>query len=304
MIEASGIGYRVRDRALLEQVDLEIRPGEVTAVVGANGAGKSTLLRILSGELEPAEGEVRLDGRSIRGIPVSELALRRAVMPQSCSLAFPFRAAEVVLLGRTPHVRRREAERDRLAVQGALQHAGVDHLSDRRYPTLSGGERQRVDFARALAQVWEPSASGARYLLLDEPTASLDLARQHDLLGAVRRFAEQGVGVLVVIHDLNLAARYADELLVLKAGRVVSRGTPWQVLTPEGIREAFGLPVVVTHHPCHDCPLVVADPAAHVGTPTHPEPPGPTPTRRLIPVESILPTHRGDAHELAGHRTV
>jgi iron complex transport system ATP-binding protein len=262
MIEARSLGYRVRDKVLLEEVDVCVRPGRVTAVVGANGAGKSTLLRLLSGELTPTAGRVFLDGEPLSAAAVHDVARRRAVMPQSSSLPFPFRAFEVVLLGRTPHVRGREGASDRRAAMGALEHAGAATLAERRYPTLSGGERQRVDFARALAQVWEADDARSRYLLLDEPTASLDLARQHELLGAVRRFAREDVGALVVIHDLNLAAQYADDLLILKGGRMAAHGAPWSVLTPEGIHDAFGLPVVVTSHPCHDCPLVVADPAS------------------------------------------
>lgn len=265
VLEAKEVAYRVGRAILLDGVDVDVRPGRVTAVVGANGAGKSTLLRLLSGEWRPTSGIVRLGGRPLDAVTPRELARRRAVMPQSSTLTFPFTAIEVVLLGRTPHVRGREGPMDRVAAWGALERAAAEHLADRRYPTLSGGERQRVDFARALAQVWEPRTDAGRYLLLDEPTASLDLARQHELLTSVRTFACADVGVLVVLHDLNLAARYADDLLVLVDGSLAARGAPWSVLTPELIQEAFGLPVVVTPHPCHDCPLVVADPTAGAG---------------------------------------
>jgi iron complex transport system ATP-binding protein len=262
VIHARRLGYRVRSAVLLQNVEVSVRPGRVTAVVGANGAGKSTLLRLLSGELEPTAGGVWLDDRPISGMAARDVARRRAVMPQASTLNFPFRVFDVVLLGRTPHVRGREAASDRDAVLGALETARALDLADRRYTTLSGGERQRADFARALAQVWNPTAQRSRYLLLDEPTASLDLARQHEVLHAVAGFARGDVGVLVVLHDLNLAARYADEVLVLKEGRVAAQGAPWSVLTPGRIEDAFGLPVVVTNHPCHDCPLVVADPTA------------------------------------------
>lgn len=264
-LEADELTFRLGGFTLLEGVGVEVQPGRVTAVVGTNGAGKSMLLRNLSGELRPTTGDVRIEGRPLGEFEPRELARRRAVMPQSSTLTFPFTAFEVVLLGRTPHVSGREGTHDRFAAWGALERAGAEHLADRRYPTLSGGERQRVDFARALAQVWETRAGTARYLLLDEPTASLDLARRHELLMSVRSFAEAGVGVLIVLHDLNLAARYADDLLVLTGGRVSARGAPRKILTPELIREAFGLPVVVTSHPRHDCPLIVADPVAPAG---------------------------------------
>lgn len=287
-LETRGAAFRIGRAVLLDGVDVEVRPGRVTAVVGANGAGKSTLLRLLSGEWRPTSGSVSLEGRSLDDVAPRELARRRAVMPQSSTLTFPFKVMEVVLLGRTPHVRGREGPVDRAAAWSALERAGAEHLADRRYPTLSGGERQRVDFARALAQIWEPRSDAGRYLLLDEPTSSLDLARQHELLMGVRAFAQPDVGVLVVLHDLNLAARYADDLLVLVDGRLAARGAPWSVLTPELIREAFGLPVVVTTHPCHDCPLIVADSTAgvvHTG-----------------PVESLSPSS-GGSHDEPVHRS-
>ncbi|MEM9997563.1 MAG: heme ABC transporter ATP-binding protein [Bacteroidota bacterium] len=258
MLALDTVRYTVGKATLVESVSLAVAPGEVVAVVGANGAGKTTLLRLASGDLAPSAGTVRLDGRTLRSYPPDGLARQRAVLPQSTALTFGFTAREVVLLGRTPHAAG-QAQDDHIADQ-ALHLAGVTHLAERSYPTLSGGEQQRVHFARALAQLWENPSSGARYLLLDEPTASLDPAHQHAVLGVAQRCAEAGVGVLAVLHNLNLAAFYADRIAVLRRGHLVALGPPQAVLTPETIRHAFGLDVLVQTHPVAGCPLVIAMP--------------------------------------------
>ncbi len=265
--------YRIGPNTLVDGVTLALRPGEVLAVVGANGAGKTTLLRLLSGELRPSSGAVCLDGRPLGAFAPEHLARRRAVLPQHSTLGFGFSVQEVVLLGRTPH--RTPPARDLEIAAGAMQAAGVAHLAARRYPTLSGGEQQRVHLARALAQIWEASGPGARYLLLDEPTASLDLAHQHAVLGVARRCAAAGVGVLAVLHDLNLAAQHADRIAVLRRGRLLAEGPPEAVLTPEIIRRAFDISVLVTRHPCATCPLVVPIPDARgAGATVRPPPNG------------------------------
>ena len=260
MLALDSVTVRAGQATLLDALSLHVEPGEVVAVVGPNGAGKTTALRLLAGETTPASGQVTLDGRPLSDAP--GLALRRAVLPQESALAFGFTALDVVLLGRTPH---RATRRDDLAAAGrAMAQAGVDHLADRRYPTLSGGERQRVHLARTLAQIDTPAtgdgAPAGRYLLLDEPTSALDMGHQHAVLATARRQAAEGVGVLAVLHDLNLAAQYADRIAVLAAGRLVAVGRPEAVLTPTVVRCAFGITVMVTAHPCAACPLVVPVP--------------------------------------------
>jgi iron complex transport system ATP-binding protein len=187
-----------------------------------------------------------------------EQAKRRAVLPQDSPLSFPYSAFEVALMGRNPHHRGAEGPRDYEIARAALEAAGALDLADRLYPSLSGGEKQRVQLARVMAQVWEAPPSGHRYLLLDEPTSSLDLAHQHSTLRLAKRFTQGGAGVLAVLHDLNLAAQYADRILVLSAGHAVALGSPLEVLTPELVALAFHTPVLVTPHPCLDCPLIVA----------------------------------------------
>jgi iron complex transport system ATP-binding protein len=197
-----------------------------------------------------------------------ERARVRAVLPQDSTLSFPFTVLEVVLMGRTPHLKGVEGRVDHEIARASLDVVEARHLEQRLYPTLSGGERQRVQFARVLAQIWEPVPGSARYLLLDEPTSSLDLAHQHSSLNTARRLAHEGVGVLVILHDLNLAAQYCDDIVMLKDGRAVCAGTPSGVLTDENIFMTFGVKTLVMQHPTLKCPLVITVPPATFGAKT------------------------------------
>ncbi len=245
-------------RAILDNVSIEIAPGEVVGVLGPNGAGKSTLLKTLCGDLKPQRGEVTLNGRPLLSWSAKDRARRRAVLPQHSLLSFPFSAMEVVLMGRTHHASGKLYPGDYQAARDALDAADASHLASRIYTTLSGGERQRVHLARVLAQMWDASPDEGYYFLFDEPLAGLDLAHQHTTLAVARQFAAKGAGVLVILHDLNLAAQYSDRIVVLQRGAAVSTGTPHEVLTPELIAEVFGLPTLVLPHPNFDCPLIVA----------------------------------------------
>ncbi len=219
-------------RAILDAIDIDVAPGELTAVVGPNGAGKSTLLKTLAGDLIPRSGEVMLNGRPLAAWSQEERALQRAVLPQAPELAFAFRARDVVELGRYPHRKRATPGQDRDAIGGAMHATETSFLAGRDCKTLSGGEMHRTHYARVLAQIWSPlSEDRARVLLLDEPTASLDLFHQHAILAKARDIARQGAAVLAVLHDLNLAAAYADRMVVLADGRVEAAGVPRDVLT-------------------------------------------------------------------------
>lgn len=261
MLTARDLSVVLGRKPILSEVTVDLRPGELVAVIGPNGAGKSTLLQALAGGIQPQAGEVALDAVPLARWTREALALRRAVVPQDSVLAFPLSAVEVALLGRSPHRRAGTPRRDLAVVAEALQATGTDHLADRDYTTLSGGERQRVQFARALAQIWPgdgASGDGAgRYLLLDEPTASLDLKHQHQILRLARNVAARGHGVLAVLHDFNLAALYADRLVLLVEGRLVADGRPDQVLTADRVEEAFGMPVMVARHPRGGAPMVI-----------------------------------------------
>lgn len=261
-LEGSCLAFRIGGKALVEDVSLIVAPGEIVAIVGANGAGKSTLLRLLSGDARPERGSVTLQNKPLSQWHKRDLARSRAVLPQTSLLGFGFSALEVVLMGRSPHIQGIERPADYAIARAALAAARVEHLAERSYLTLSGGEQQRVQLARVLAQIWEDT--GARYLLLDEPTNNLDLAHQHVTLAIAADFARHGVGVIAILHDLNLAAQYADHVLVMSAGRALAYGRPNTVFTPALIREAFDMAVTILPHPSLDCPLVIAEPQARL----------------------------------------
>jgi iron complex transport system ATP-binding protein len=223
-------------RSVLCGVDLDVFPGEVVGLVGPNGAGKTTLLRVASRVLRPEAGEASFDGVSLALWTRRELSRRIAVVPQDTAVPFPFRAGELVIMGRAPHQGLVGFDRpaDVARARQALERMGIGHLSDRSVFELSGGERQLVAFARALAQE-------AELLLLDEPTAFLDLRHRVDVLNAVRELAGRGRSALVVSHDLNLAARTCDRLAVLHGGRIVASGTPERVITPALLAETYGI---------------------------------------------------------------
>ena len=256
MLRAENLGYAIDGRALIENLSIAIAPGEVVAVLGPNGAGKSTLLKLLSGELKPSCGNVALNGRPLAQWSAIELARQRAVLPQTESLRFAFDVCEVVALGRFPWGGV-ITNKDINIVLNAMRAAGIESLAHRRYTKLSVGERARVHLARVLAQVWDASPSATRYLFLDEPTASLDLAHQHETLATLRRFAAEGGGVFMVLHDLNLALQYADRVLLIRNGRLISSGATLEVLTPAAIEAAFDVSVELLQGPAGTQPWIV-----------------------------------------------
>lgn len=257
MFDVQNLRYQVGRKVLLQSVSLQARPGELLAVVGANGAGKSTLLRLLSGDLTPTGGQVQFEGRGLGTIPAPELARRRAVLTQQHTLSLAFEVRELVLMGRYPHFRGQPGAHDHAVVAEALALVGLTELANRSYPTLSGGEQQRAQLARVLAQVWE--AKGG-FLLLDEPLTGLDLNHQHHTLDVARALVQRGFGVVAVLHDLNLAAQYADQVLVLRHGETVAYGEPAAVLTAATIEHAFDIAVELLVHPSLGCPLIVPCP--------------------------------------------
>lgn len=239
MLSAEGIHLAIDGRVLLDGVSLSLLPGELHVLLGANGAGKSSLLKILAGERRGQRGTVSLDGRALPLYSPRALALRRAVLPQGENLRFGFCAREVVALGRLAAQRGRPAEEAAL-IDSVLAETDALALAGQSYPTLSGGERQRVQLARVLAQLAAPRDAAPRYLLLDEPTAALDLPHQFACLELARRRARAGLGVLAVLHDVNLAARYADRITLLQSGRVFAQGLPQHTLSPEQLATAYG----------------------------------------------------------------
>lgn len=254
-LSARNVSLTLSDTPLLRAITLDVPPGRITTVLGPNGAGKTSLLRVLIGELAPDAGSVSLNGRALDTWTPRERARTLGVLPQHSLLNFPFTAAEVVMLGRTPHDTGIAHDRD--IVAQTLKSVDGDYLADRIYTQLSGGEKQRVHLARVLAQIWEPAPEGERYLVLDEPTSSFDLAHQKLTLEVVRSLADRGVGVLMVIHDLNLAACCADQMFLMQCGQIVVSGTPREVLQREIISRVFQVDATIGVHPKSGTPLVI-----------------------------------------------
>ncbi len=256
VLEAQNLAYAYeKGHDVFADIDGTVRAGNFTGIVGPNGSGKSTLLRILSGLIKPRTGRVTLDGQSLRSLSGMERARRIAFLPQSVNPAFALSVIEVVCLGRYPHVGALAGLRplDLEVAERCLHETATYKLRDRPFMSLSGGERQRVLLASVLAQ--EPG-----FLLLDEPTSALDIHHQIDVFALLRRLADDGYGVAVVTHDLNLAARFCDDLMLLAAGHgVVASGTPADVLTEAQLSKAYEASIRVTRHPVTEALLISAD---------------------------------------------
>ena len=251
-LQAEGASYRIGGRLVVDGVDITVAPGTVTALIGPNGAGKSSLIRVLGAIERPSDGRVTLGARDWNEVPRRERARTAALVEQDSTTDLAITVSSVVALGRTPYgsLLSPETAADRAAIAAAMRAAGVESFAKRDYSTLSGGERQRVQLARALAQ--EP-----RLLLLDEPTNHLDVSAQLDVLSTLRTLAATGIGVLTALHDLNLAASYADQVVVLFRGRVVAAGPPKVVLTSRIIGDVYGVTATVLKHPVTLATLIV-----------------------------------------------
>ena len=245
-LEALGLSYSVRGKPLLNGVNISARPGQLVGVIGPNGAGKSTLLRALAGVIRPESGHIQLSGANARTVPPAERARAIALVPQIAPLAHGFTCLELVLMGRYPHMGRFQIEgaSDEWIAREAMRQTKTEQFAERTLETLSGGERQRVFIARALAQ--QP-----RVLLLDEPTANLDILHQLRVLSLVNEWVSRGMTGIAAIHDLNLAARYCDALILLHEGRVIAEGTPEDVITSENVRLAYGVNAEIYRDPQH-----------------------------------------------------
>ena len=254
MLEASDVTFRAGDRALISEVSVSFAPGKLHLVIGPNGAGKSTLIKVLARLLRPQAGRVEYEGEDVSRESEPELAKRRAVLSQAVEVAFPLTVREVVMMGRYPHFGGRPGPADEKITDELMDFFEVTEFRGRDYQTLSGGERQRVNFARVLAQLWRSDASPSpssgppsklapcRYLFLDEPLTFLDIRHQIEFMKKVRGFAAApDVVAVAAVHDLNLAARFADQVVLLNHGRVVAAGTAAAVLTADRIREVFGV---------------------------------------------------------------
>lgn len=249
-LELESVSVTLSGTPVLRGVSLQVLRGELLALVGPNGAGKSTLLSVLSGDTGPERGGVRLDGLPLASLSDPERALRRSVLLQQIQLNFPFTCEEVVSMGRAPWSSISDSAEDAALVDAAFEATDTSRFRTRKFSTLSGGESARVALARVLAQ-------DTAVLMLDEPTAALDLRHQELVLQVARRRAAAGCAVVVVLHDLNLAAAYADQVAVLEGGKLAAAGTPQEVLTPELLSRVYEHPVEVIPHPETGQPIIL-----------------------------------------------
>ncbi|WP_421872198.1 heme ABC transporter ATP-binding protein [Pararhizobium sp.] len=261
MIKAGNLSVRLSGTQVLHGVSIEAAAGQLTAIVGPNGSGKTTSLKAIAGELS-YDGSVRINGHDIATLKPWELALKRAVLPQSTVISFPFTVREIVRMGLSVGAKADAADTDRIA-RDALEAVDLSGFAGRFYQELSGGEQQRVQLARALCQIWEPVQHGEpAFLLLDEPVSSLDIRHQLTIMRLARNFCQRGGGVIAIMHDLNLTAMFADQMVMMKAGCVKAAGHPREVMTDEVMEAVFGCAMRVNATPAGNIPFVLPHTAA------------------------------------------
>lgn len=242
MLSVNNISYKIGKKVLLDNVSIDFEAGKLHLIIGPNGAGKSTLIKVICNQIQCESGSVTYGNKDIRGCSVAELARMRAVLSQNIELAFPLSVAEIVMMGRYPHFTGKPEQKDEIACEAAMRFFDVLDMADRNYMTLSGGEKQRVHFARVLAQIWYPDETKCRYLILDEPLTFLDVRYQFDFMHKVVALLQNKDMVVVgVVHDLNLAAKFADQIVLLHQGKIIAAGDKFAVLTKEHIESVYNL---------------------------------------------------------------
>lgn len=255
MLHIENISYSVKGRSLLKNIELSLSPGRLGVIMGANGAGKSTLLKLIAGDIRPADGTLRWNGRTLSTYSTAELAKKRGVLRQQYQMLLPFTASQIIEMGRYPHFGNTLSPRCKIVIEEVAAYTGVAHLLNRNYLTLSGGEQQRVQLARVLAQVWD-APRAEQLILLDEPVSALDILFQHQLLSLVKQLASRGFLILAVLHDLNLAMQYADDVLLLKQGEMVGFGEKGDILNAANIQHTFQVEVGIHQHQEYQHPFI------------------------------------------------
>lgn len=258
MLTAKNISVTLGEKVILHNLSVTLEPGLLHVILGPNGAGKTTLLKTLGGEINHYQGTVYYTNEDLKKISVKKLATQRAVLSQQVELNFPLTVEEVVMMGRYPHFDTHPTKKDYSICQDVLNELEISSFKGQNYLTLSGGEKQRVQFARILAQIWEPPANqGCRYLFLDEPLHSLDINFQHELLKKAKSLLKSPIVVVAIIHDLNLAFQYGDNLLLLKNGQLVAEGNPVSIAQKKVLEDSFGMSPTFLINPLTGGPLVV-----------------------------------------------
>lgn len=265
MLKVDDLTFRIQQNQLLEQTSFQWNGPAFHAIIGPNGAGKSTLLKLCSGLITPTTGEIYLENKPLSQISSTQLARQRAMLTQQQDSPFQFSVRDIVLMGRIPHFQRRPQSADHRVVDAMLAHFGLTEWQHRTVQTLSGGERQRVHLARVVAQLIAPEQAqpfDRKILFLDEPSTWLDVAQQHRFMQQIQELIQQGLTVVAVLHELDLAARYADQLHLMSRGKMVASGTPEHLLQPDLLSHAYQMPLTV----CRDasgCPHVLPATLAH-----------------------------------------
>ena len=249
-VRCESIDINLNKREILKNISIEVKENEILSIIGPNGAGKSTLLKSLAGDINPTNGNIFYDGININQIDIQERAFTRSVMSQLQPIAFDFSVKEIVEMGWIDRGESKYADQFDDAVQEVILKCGVKDLIDRNFNTLSGGEQRRIHFARTLLQLWRPSnSSDPKYLFLDEPTANLDLTYEIKLLNIVKDVAQEGAGVILVLHDLNLAAKFSDKVAILKGGLLIDIGLPKDILKSTLLSDIYEIKVEVKNDP-------------------------------------------------------
>ena len=234
------------EKEILKDISIEIREGKITTLLGPNGAGKSSFLNIISGDLDFYNGEVLYNQRNLKEINIQEKAFLRSVMAQSQPIIFDFSVKEIVEMGWLEKGDIKYSNNFKKALKEIFTECDIDYLKNRKFNTLSGGEQRRVHFARSLLQLWRESNSvDPCYLMLDEPTSNLDLFHQIKMMNAIKKLSTEGIGIFMILHDLNLAFKYSDYIAILKNGKIISFGEPKSIINDEVLSNAFGVKIQV-----------------------------------------------------------
>ena len=249
-LSLKSVSLKLDNRQILKDVSLEINEGDIVSVIGPNGAGKSTLLNVLTGDISPDSGDTIYDNKQLNKISIQERAFTRSVMSQMQTLVFNFNVKDVVEMGWLQRGNSDFSSNFTMAFEAVTSECNVHNLVHRKFNSLSGGEQRRVHFARTLLQLWRPSQSNdPRYLLLDEPTANLDLSSEMLLMNILKARATSNVGILVILHDLNLASHFADKIAIMKDGEIKAFGKPEEVMTDDFLTSIYEVPIKVKYDP-------------------------------------------------------
>ena len=249
-LNLESVSLKLDNRQILKDVSLEINEGEIVSVIGPNGAGKSSLLNVLTGDINPDSGEIFYDDKQLKQISIQERAFTRSVMSQMQTLVFNFSVKDVIEMGWLQRGNSDFSNNFSMAFKNVTKECNVHNLIHRKFNSLSGGEQRRVHFARTLLQLWRPSESNdPRYLLLDEPTANLDLSSEMLLMNILKKRASLNVGIMVILHDLNLASHFADKIAIIKDGEIMAFGEPEKIMEDAFLTSIYDVPIKVKHDP-------------------------------------------------------